>query len=242
MFGAIVLLVAQLHVATPFEELHRCTTFSSVIPPAPADFRPAAAKVFNVTAKQFEFVFTPDLVVDQGDSVTLNITAADVTHGFALEEYMVQGVIVEPGKPATVNFVAHRPRHVHVLLQLLLRIGTRKHVRPHDRQCRDGGCAVDRQVHAVKRTDGRRHGRAHQRQRFSERCGGEVRRGECRIDDLQFVIEPHRFHARARRGHRPDHRDEPGRAERHRRDGVQVRGCDAPGKETAGRPAVTLER
>ncbi len=109
MFGAIVLLVAQLHVATPFEELHRCTTFSSVIPPAPADFRPAAAKVFNVTAKQFEFVFTPDLVVDQGDSVTLNITAADVTHGFALEEYMVQGVIVEPGKPATVNFVAHSP-------------------------------------------------------------------------------------------------------------------------------------
>ena len=109
MFGAIVLLVAQLHVATPFEELHRCTTFSSEIPPAPADFRATAAKVFNVTARQFEFVFTPDLVVHQGDSVTLNITAADVTHGFALEEYMVQGVIVEPGKPVTVSFVAHSP-------------------------------------------------------------------------------------------------------------------------------------
>lgn len=109
MFGAIILLAAQLHVATPFEELHRCTTFSSTIPPAPADFRATAAKLFNVTAKQFEFVFTPDLVVDQGDSVTLNITAADVTHGFALEEYMVQGVIVEPGKPVTVQFVAHSP-------------------------------------------------------------------------------------------------------------------------------------
>lgn len=109
MFGAIVFLVAQLHVATPFEQLQRCTTFSSAIPAAPADFQAAAAKVFNVTARRFEFVFTPDLVVDQGDSVTLNLTAADVTHGFALEEYMIQGVTVEPGRPVTVNFVAHSP-------------------------------------------------------------------------------------------------------------------------------------
>lgn len=109
MFAALILIAAQLHVATPFEQLRHCTAFAAEAPATPDDFRVAGAKVFNVTARQFEFVFTPDLVVDQGDSVTLNITAADVTHGFALEEYMVQGVIVEPGKPVTVNFVAHSP-------------------------------------------------------------------------------------------------------------------------------------
>jgi plastocyanin len=109
MIGAVVLLLAQLHVATPFEELHRCTTFSSEIPKPPPNFRASAAKVFNVTAKQFEFEITPELIIDQGDSVTLNITAEDVPHGFALEEYMLQGVTVEPGKPASISFVAHTP-------------------------------------------------------------------------------------------------------------------------------------
>jgi plastocyanin len=109
MIGAVVLLIAQLHSATPFEELHRCTTFTSEIPAAPADFRASAAKVFNVTAKRFEFEFNPELVIDQGDSVTLNITAADVPHGFALEVYMGGGVTVEPGRPVSINFVAHTP-------------------------------------------------------------------------------------------------------------------------------------
>ena len=109
MIGAVVLLIAQLHSATPLEELLRCTTFTSEIPAAPPEFRAAAARVFNVTAKQFEFEFNPDLVIDQGDSVTLNITAADVTHGFGLEVYMLGGVTVEPGKPVSINFVAHTP-------------------------------------------------------------------------------------------------------------------------------------
>src|SRR5688500_7887146 len=109
MIGAVVLFIAQLHIATTFEELHRCTTFSSEIPAAPPDFRAGAAKVFNVTAKKFEFEFNPDLVIDQGDSVTLNITAVDVTHGFGLETYMLGGVTVEPGKPVSISFVAHTP-------------------------------------------------------------------------------------------------------------------------------------
>jgi plastocyanin len=109
MFGALVLFVAQLHVATPFEELRHCMTFAAEVPPAPQDFRAAGAKVFNVTARQFRFDITPDLNIEQGDSVTINISAADVTHGFALEEYMVQGVTAEPGKPMSVSFVAHTP-------------------------------------------------------------------------------------------------------------------------------------
>lgn len=109
MLGALVLILAQLHVATPLEDLRRCTTFAAEAPAPPDDFRAAGAKVFNVTARQFRFDITPDLNIEQGDSVTLNISAADVTHGFALEEYMIQGVTVEPGKPMSISFVAHTP-------------------------------------------------------------------------------------------------------------------------------------
>jgi plastocyanin len=105
----VLFLAAQLHVATPAHDLVHRTKFAADVPVAPADFQAAGAKVFNVTARQFDFSFSPDLVVNQGDSVTLIIRSEDVTHGFALEEYMVQGVIVEPGKTASVSFVAHSP-------------------------------------------------------------------------------------------------------------------------------------
>lgn len=105
----IFLLAAQLHAATPAHELAHRTRFSTEVPAAPADFQAAAAKVFNVTARKFDFSFSPDLIVSQGDSVTLNIRSEDVAHGFALEEYMIQGVTVEPGKTASISFVAHSP-------------------------------------------------------------------------------------------------------------------------------------
>ena len=104
-----LLLAAQVHVATPAHELVHRTKFTADVPAAPADFQAAAAKVFNVTARRFDFSFSPDLIVNQGDSVTLNIQSEDVDHGFALEEYMIQGVTIEPGKTASISFVAHSP-------------------------------------------------------------------------------------------------------------------------------------
>ena len=46
----------------------------------------SGAKIFDITAKQWEFV--PGTIrVKKGDHVRLNIKTADVTHGFSLPEY-----------------------------------------------------------------------------------------------------------------------------------------------------------
>ncbi|HEX6177989.1 MAG TPA: IPT/TIG domain-containing protein [Thermoanaerobaculia bacterium] len=104
-----ILLLAQLHVATPVEKLHGEVKFSRELPPVPADFKPQGAKAINITARQFVFDVTSDAEINQGDSVTINVTAADVTHGFFLEQYMNQGLTIDPGETVTVNFIAALP-------------------------------------------------------------------------------------------------------------------------------------
>jgi plastocyanin len=99
MIGAL-LLVAQLHPNV---------AFCDEAPPTPAQFRPEAAKIFNVTARSFEFEFSPEPAIEVGDSVTLIIEAADGAHGFFLEHYMQQGVTLLPDQPVTVNFIANTP-------------------------------------------------------------------------------------------------------------------------------------
>ena len=84
--------------------------FVKTPPPTPSDFNAAAAKTFEVRARTFEFEFNPPtVVVNQGDSVSLRITSEDVTHGFFLQDYMTQGVVLEKDRPVTVNFVASTP-------------------------------------------------------------------------------------------------------------------------------------
>ncbi|MFN7990584.1 MAG: cupredoxin domain-containing protein [Candidatus Micrarchaeia archaeon] len=60
----------------------------------------------NVTAKQWEFV-PNTITVDQGDTVKLTVSSADVAHGFALPEYGINERI-EPGKPVVITFVADK--------------------------------------------------------------------------------------------------------------------------------------
>ncbi len=84
--------------------------FVKTPPPTPSDFIAAGAKTFDVKARTFEFEFNPPIfVVNQGDSVSLTITSEDTTHGFFLQNYMTQGVVLERGRPVTVNFVASTP-------------------------------------------------------------------------------------------------------------------------------------
>lgn len=72
-----------------------------------------ATKSFTVVAKQFTFTVTPSpLVVNQGDSVTLDVSTASndpVQHGFALEQYFQGGTTMNPGQHRTVTFVANMP-------------------------------------------------------------------------------------------------------------------------------------
>lgn len=82
--------------------------------PTPNDFQAAAAKTFNVTARQFEFVFSPSpFVVNQGDSVTLRLTATDsgegFGHGFFLERYAENFLTLPKNQTLTINFVASEP-------------------------------------------------------------------------------------------------------------------------------------
>ena len=78
-----------------------------------AEVAAAATKTFNVTAHQFAFTISPSpFVVNQGDTVTLNITSSDVSHGFFLESYATNnnnGFVLQKGKTTTVTFVANTP-------------------------------------------------------------------------------------------------------------------------------------
>jgi len=68
-----------------------------------------AAKSFIVVASRFTFTFSPSpFVVSQGDTVSLDITSSDVTHGFFLEQYF-PGATVSPGQHLKVTFTANTP-------------------------------------------------------------------------------------------------------------------------------------
>jgi plastocyanin len=104
-----LLLLALIggHEATPLEKLPH-PRFVSTPPATPSAFNAAAAKAFNVTARSFEFDFSPaPFVVNQGDSVSLTITAADTTHGFFVEHFMNEGVAILEKDTVTVNFIAN---------------------------------------------------------------------------------------------------------------------------------------
>ncbi|HKR62710.1 MAG TPA: IPT/TIG domain-containing protein [Thermoanaerobaculia bacterium] len=71
----------------------------------------AAAKVFNVNARRFTYDISPSpFVVDEGDTVTVNVTAVDdgqgFGHGFFIEHYAEDQNQVLPGSPITIQFTA----------------------------------------------------------------------------------------------------------------------------------------
>lgn len=121
LFLASVSLHAQVHQATPMPELMRRLEaegrlhFTDAKAPTPSDFSASAAKTFTVTARQFSFTYDPSpFVVNQGDSVTLNITVpsndgSSVGHGFFLEQYNEQLTAIGRGKTVTISFVANVP-------------------------------------------------------------------------------------------------------------------------------------
>lgn len=61
-------------------------------------------RAFNVIAKQFEFI--PETIrVKKGNRVVLNITSADVEHGFAIDEYKINKTI-PAGENVAIDFIA----------------------------------------------------------------------------------------------------------------------------------------
>ncbi|MBI2426522.1 MAG: cupredoxin domain-containing protein [Candidatus Kerfeldbacteria bacterium] len=64
----------------------------------------AATKTFSMTARQWQFD-PSTITVDEGDTVILNITSEDVTHGFFISAFDVSETLT-PGQTTTVQFVA----------------------------------------------------------------------------------------------------------------------------------------
>ncbi|MGZ7039463.1 MAG: IPT/TIG domain-containing protein, partial [Thermoanaerobaculia bacterium] len=104
-------LAAQLHEATPLDVLmdrvHMMTMPAYTDTPAALPLPEAATKVFNLNAHRFAYTVNPSpFVVNQGDTVTLNITATDTTHGWFLETYDENGAFIAQGTTHTIQFVA----------------------------------------------------------------------------------------------------------------------------------------
>lgn len=63
-----------------------------------------SVRAFNIMVKQFEFM--PSIIrVKKGNRVILNITSADVEHGFAIDEYRINKTI-PAGGTVTIDFIA----------------------------------------------------------------------------------------------------------------------------------------
>jgi cytochrome c oxidase subunit II len=98
IFGVLLLMTALAYMALP--------AFSADTPkPYVADPK---AKEVTIDIKAYKYAYDPgDITVYKGQKITLNITALDRKHGFKLDAYNIN-VTEEPGKPATVTFVADK--------------------------------------------------------------------------------------------------------------------------------------
>ena len=66
----------------------------------------AEAKTFEIEAKKYEFI--PEKIeVNQGDKVTLKVTAMDTDHGLGIEKYDIDQVLPE-GQTVTIEFIADK--------------------------------------------------------------------------------------------------------------------------------------
>jgi heme/copper-type cytochrome/quinol oxidase subunit 2 len=110
-------LLAQIHAAQPgghdHHQMHQHLLIAEMVPvPAvSAAVGPAATKAFTITARQWSFTVSPSpFVVNQGDTVTIDITSTDVQHGFSIEQYFPDlGFFYNKGQHRTVSFVATTP-------------------------------------------------------------------------------------------------------------------------------------
>ncbi len=61
----------------------------------------------KMTAQQF--MYTPNLIeVHVGDTIRLEITTLDITHGFQLEEFNILNVQIIEGEPTIIEFLANQ--------------------------------------------------------------------------------------------------------------------------------------
>lgn len=127
---AFPLAAQQVHQATPIDQLlreywaahpsmhmHESPRLVAGVTTITTDeVNAAATKSFTITAHgssgnagTFGFNTSAALVVNMGDTVTLDITSSDGTHGFFLEQYVTGNVEVSKGQHQMKTFVANVP-------------------------------------------------------------------------------------------------------------------------------------
>lgn len=106
-------VVAHEHGAVDLKEMLKKSSKHGAVIAQPAVIAPAAtSRTFNIVARAFEFDITPSpFVVDQGDTVTLNVTvpASDSSpsgHGILMDTYIGNAINVNKGQTRQIQFVA----------------------------------------------------------------------------------------------------------------------------------------
>ncbi len=75
--------------------------------PAPATLAQPADRLFRIEASSFEYT-PPDINVNPGDRVTLELVATDYVHGLYIDGYDLN-LAADPGQTARLTFIADKP-------------------------------------------------------------------------------------------------------------------------------------
>ncbi len=78
-----------------------------VLAPAPAMLAQPADRHFRIEASSFEYT-PPDINVNPGDRVTLELVSTDYVHGLYIDGYDLD-LAADPGQTARLTFVADKP-------------------------------------------------------------------------------------------------------------------------------------
>jgi heme/copper-type cytochrome/quinol oxidase subunit 2 len=75
--------------------------------PLPVQSIPPQERTFQIEARQFAYS-QPELKVNQGDTVNIQLVSTDVVHGLYVDGYGIS-VEADPGQTATLTFIADKP-------------------------------------------------------------------------------------------------------------------------------------
>lgn len=103
-----LILISLIFLAGCSHEEQNPTRGSTVNEPSDSENTPNSAnlKEFTMTAEQWQF--TPSAIeVNEGDTVKIKITSADVTHGFSLPDFGIRETL-NYGETVEIEFIADK--------------------------------------------------------------------------------------------------------------------------------------
>lgn len=93
--------------ATPTPLVSVSATPSASVSKTPTPTLVPAVKVFNISAKPFEFSMK-EIKVKKGDTVRILFANTEGTHDWVIDQFKARTPVIQAGKTATVEFVADK--------------------------------------------------------------------------------------------------------------------------------------